>query len=218
MVEPRIVLPHAIGNAHHAHLLIDTLLYGGPFGRVAITLGNAHQGANYGVHATPAEQPERARVVVQDGVGDDARTWCFLAHITLKSNISHIRTLDHLSRRGEGRFAGGSGVGVELRPSLGIFITPETFDPMLGKRTILTKLPGQRIGLMRHNSPLVRATPFGPPMRIHLAQRTDAIPKKVILRSRVHHSLHIKHIKIQSQMNQRVHIIDFHISSNNHPS
>ena len=45
-----------------------------------------------------------------------------------------------------------------------------------------------------------------------------AIPKKVILRSRIHHSLHIKHIKIQSQMNERVHIIDFHISSNNYPS
>ena len=46
----------------------------------------------------------------------------------------------------------------------------------------------------------------------------DAIPKKVILRSRIHHSLNIKHVKIQSQMNERVHIIDFHISSNNHPS
>ena len=55
-------------------------------------------------------------------------------------------------------------------------------------------------------------------MRIHLTKRMDAIPKKVILRSRIHHSLHVKHIKIQSQMNERVHIIDFHISSNNHPS
>ena len=73
---------------------------------------------------------------------------------------------------------------------------------MLGKRTILTKLPGQRIGLMRHNSPLVRATPLSPPMRIHLAERMDAIAKKVILRSRIHHSLNIKHIKIQSQMNE----------------
>ena len=89
---------------------------------------------------------------------------------------------------------------------------------MLGKRTILTKLAGQRIGLMRHNIPLIRATPFGPPMRIHLAQRMNPIPKKVILRSRIHHSLNIKHIKIQSQMNERVHIIDFHISGNNHPS
>ena len=89
---------------------------------------------------------------------------------------------------------------------------------MLGKRTILTKLAGQRIGLMRHNGPLVRATPLGPPMRIHLAQRMDAIAKKVILRSRIHYSLNIKQVKIQSQMNKRVHIIDFHISSNNHPS
>lgn len=55
-------------------------------------------------------------------------------------------------------------------------------------------------------------------MRIHLTERMDAIPKKVILRSRIHHSLHVKQVKIQSQMNERVHIIDFHISSNNHPS
>ena len=55
-------------------------------------------------------------------------------------------------------------------------------------------------------------------MRIHLAQRMDTIAKKVILRSRVHHSLHIEHIEIQSQMNQRVHIIDFHIGGNNHSS
>lgn len=89
---------------------------------------------------------------------------------------------------------------------------------MLGKRSILAKLAGQRIRLMRHNSPLIRATPFGPPMRIHLAQRMNPIPKKVILRSRLHHSLHVKQVKIQSQMNERVHIIDFHISSNNHPS
>ena len=50
------------------------------------------------------------------------------------------------------------------------------------------------------------------------ARGMDAIAKKVILRSRIHHSLHIKQVKIQSQMNERVHIIDFHISSNNHPS
>lgn len=55
-------------------------------------------------------------------------------------------------------------------------------------------------------------------MWIHLTQRMDAIAKKVILRSRVHHSLNIKQVKIQSQMNKRVHIIDFHIGSNNHPS
>ena len=55
-------------------------------------------------------------------------------------------------------------------------------------------------------------------MRIYLAERMNPIPKKVILRSRIHHSLNIKHIKIQSQMNERVHIVDFHISSNNHPS
>ena len=30
--------------------------------------------------------------------------------------------------------------------------------------------------------------------------------------------MNIKQIKIQSQMNKRVHIIDFHISGNNHPS
>ena len=89
---------------------------------------------------------------------------------------------------------------------------------MLGKRTILTKLPSQRIGLMWHNGPLIRATPLSPPMRVHLTQRTHAIAKKVILRSRVHHSLNIKQIKIQSQMNERVHIVDFHIGSNNHPS
>ena len=89
---------------------------------------------------------------------------------------------------------------------------------MLGKRPILTKLAGQRIGFMRHNIPGIRATPLSPPMRIYLAQRMDAIAKKVILRSRVHHSLNIKQIKIQSQMNKRVHIVDFHIGSNNHPS
>ena len=89
---------------------------------------------------------------------------------------------------------------------------------MLRKRPILKKLPSQRIRLMRHNIPLIGTTPLGPPMRIHLAQRMHAIPKKVILRSRIHHSLHVKQVKIQSQMNERVHIIDFHISSNNHPS
>ena len=89
---------------------------------------------------------------------------------------------------------------------------------MLGKRPILTKLPSQRIRLMRHNIPLIRATPFGPPMRIHLAERMNPIPKKVILRSRIHHSLNIKQVEIQSQMNKRVHIIDFHISGNNHSS
>ena len=89
---------------------------------------------------------------------------------------------------------------------------------MLGKRPILTKLPGQRIRLMRHNIPGIRATPLSPPMRIHLAQRMNPIPKKVILRSRIHHSLNIKHIEIQSQMNERVHIVDFHIGSNNHSS
>ena len=89
---------------------------------------------------------------------------------------------------------------------------------MLGKRTILTKLPSQRIGFMRHNSPLIRAPPLSPPMRIHLTERMNPIPKKVILRSRIHHSLNIKQIKIQSQMNKRVHIVDFHIGSNNRPS
>ena len=54
-------------------------------------------------------------------------------------------------------------------------------------------------------------------MRIHFAQRMHAIAKKVILRSRIHHGLHIKQVKIQGQMNERVHIVDFHIGSNNHP-
>ena len=89
---------------------------------------------------------------------------------------------------------------------------------MLRKRPILTKLPGRGIGLMRHNLPLIRATPLSPPIRIYLTKRMNTIPKKVILRSRIHHSLHVKQVKIQSQMNERVHIIDFHISSNNHPS
>ena len=89
---------------------------------------------------------------------------------------------------------------------------------MLGKRTILTKLPCQRIGLMRHDIPGIGAHTFSPPMRIHLAERMNPIPKKVILRSRIHHSLNIKQVEIQSQMNKRVHIIDFHISGNNHPS
>ena len=89
---------------------------------------------------------------------------------------------------------------------------------MLGKRTILTKLAGQWIGLMRHNIPGIRATPLSPPMRIYLAQRMNPIAKKVILRSRIHHSLNIKQVKIQSQMNKRVHIVDFHIGSNNRPS
>ena len=57
MVEPRVVLSHAIGNAHHAHLLIDLLLHGGPLGRGAIALGNTHEGANDRIHTTPAEQP-----------------------------------------------------------------------------------------------------------------------------------------------------------------
>ena len=54
MVEPRIVLPHAIGNAHHAHLLIDTLLHGRPLGRIAIALGNTHERTNNGIHAAPS--------------------------------------------------------------------------------------------------------------------------------------------------------------------
>ena len=132
--------------------------------------------------------------------------------------MSHKRTLDHLRGRGKRRFTGSVRIRLQLRPSLGVLITPETLNPMLGKRTILTKLPSQRIGFMRHNSPLVRATPLSPPMRIHLAQRMHAVAKKVILRSRVHHSLNIKQIKIQSQMNKRVHIVDFHIGSNNRPS
>lgn len=57
MVEPRVILPHTIGNAHHAHLLIDPLLYGGPLERGAIALGNTHEGANDRIHTTPAEQP-----------------------------------------------------------------------------------------------------------------------------------------------------------------
>ena len=202
MVEPRVVLPHTIGNAHNAHLLIDPLLHGGPLGRGTIAFGNTHEGTNDSIHTTPAEQPQRAGVVVHDGIGDDARTGRLLSHITLKSNISHKRTLNHLCGRGEGRLAGGNGIGLQLRPSLGVFVAPKTFDPMLGKRPILAKLAGQRIGLMRHNIPGIGAHTLGPPMRIHLAERMNSIPKKVILRSRIHHSLHIKQIKIQSQMNK----------------
>ena len=217
MVEPRVILPHTIGNAHHAHLLIDLLLHGGPFGCGAVTLGNTHEGTEDRIHATPAEQPQRAGVVIHDGIGNDARTGRFLAHIALEGNVSHKRTLNHLGRRGKRRLVGGDGIGLQLRPSLGVLIAPKTFDPTLGKGPILTKLAGQRIGLVRHNIPGIGARTLGPPMRIHLAQRMDAIAKKVILRSRIHHSLNIKQVKIQSQMNKRVHIIDFHIGSNNHP-
>ena len=218
MVEPRIVLPHAIGNAHHAHLLIDTLLHRRPFGRIAIALSNTHQGANDRIHAAPTEKPKCARIIIQNRLSNHMRTFSFLAHIALKGNIAHKRTFNHLSRRGKRRLTGSGRIRLQLRPSLGILITPETLNPMLRKRSILTKLPSQRIRLMRHNLPLIRATPLGAPMRIHLTKRMSPIPKKVILRSRIHHSLHIKQVKIQSQMNERVHIIDFHISSNNHPS
>ena len=218
MVEPRIVLSYAIGNTHHAHLAINPLLHGRPLGRVAITLGNAHQRTNDRIHAAPTEQPQRAGVIIQNRLRNHARPLSLLAHIALKGNIAYKRTLNHLGRRGKCRLTGSVRIRLQLRPSLGILIAPKALNPMLGKRTILTKLPSQRIGFMRHNSPLIRATPLGPPMRIHLTKCMDPIPKKVILRSRIHHSLHIKHIKIQSQMNERVHIIDFHISSNNHPS
>ena len=218
MVEPRIVLPHAIGNAHHTHLLIDTLLHRRPLRRIAISLSNTHQGANNRIHTAPTKQPKRARIIIQNRLSNHARTFSLLAHIALKGNIPNKGTLNHLSRRGKRRLAGRSRISLQLRPSLGIFITPETLNPMLRKRSILTKLPSQRIRLMRHNIPLIRATPFSSPMRIHLTERMDAIPKKVILRSRIHHSLHVNQVKIQSQMNERVHIIDFHISGNNHPS
>lgn len=218
MVEPRIVLPHAIGNAHHANLLIDMLLHRRPFRRITIALSNTHQGANNGIHAAPAEQPKRTRVIIQDCLSNHARTLSLLTHIALKGNVAHKGTLNHLSRRRKRRLTGSGRISLQLRPSLGIFIAPEALDPMLRKRSILTKLPSRGIRFMGHNIPLIRATPFSPPMRIHLAERMDAIPKKVILRSRIHHSLHIKQVKIQSQMNERVHIIDFHISSNNHPS
>ena len=218
MVEPRIVLPHAIGNAHHTHLLIDTLLHRRPLRRIAISLSNAHQGANDSIHAAPTEQPKRTRVIIQNRLSNHARTFSLLAHIALKGNIPSKGTLNHLSRRGKRRLTGGSGIRLQLRPSLGILIAPKALNPMLRKRSILTKLPSRGIRLMGHNIPLIRATPFSPPMRIHLTERMDAIPKKVILRSRIHHSLHVKQVKIQSQMNERVHIIDFHISSNNHPS
>ena len=218
MVEPRIVLPHAIGNAHHAHLLIDTLLHRRPFGRITIALSNAHERTNNGIHAAPAEQPKRTRVIIQDCLSNHARTLSLLTHIALKGNVAHKGTLNHLSRRRKRRLTGSGRISLQLRPSLGIFIAPEALDPMLRKRSILTKLPSRGIRFMGHNIPLIRATPFSPPMRIHLAERMDAISKKVILRSRIHHSLHIKQVKIQSQMNERVHIIDFHISSNNYPS
>ena len=218
MVEPRIVLPHAIGNAHHAHLLADELLHRRPFGCGAIALSNTHERTNDRIHTAPTEQPKRARIIIQDRLSDHTRALSLLTHIALKGNIPSKRTLNHLSRRGKRRLAGGSRISLQLRPSLGIFITPETLNPVLRKRSILTKLPSRGIRLMRHNIPFIRATPLGPPMRIHLTERMDAIPKKVILRSRIHHSLHIKHVEIQSQMNERVHIIDFHISSNNHPS
>ena len=218
MVEPRIVLPHAIGNAHHTHLLIDTLLHRRPLRRIAISLSNAHERTDDGVHAAPTEQPQRARIIIQNRLFNHARPFSFLTHVTLKGNIAYKRTLNHLSRRGKRRLTGGSGIRLQLRPSLGILIAPKALNPMLRKRPILKKLPSQRIRLMRHNLPLIRATPFSPPMRIHLTERMHAIPKKVILRSRIHHSLHVKQVKIQSQMNERVHIIDFHISSNNHPS
>ena len=64
MVEPRIVLPHTIGNAHHTHLLIDTLLYGGPFGCGAIALSNTHKRTNDGVHTAPTEQPKPTRIII----------------------------------------------------------------------------------------------------------------------------------------------------------
>ncbi len=142
MVEPRVVLSYAIGNAHHAHLPIDSLLHGRPFGRGAITLGNAHEGANDSIHATPAEQPQRARVIVHDGVGDDARPFSLFSHITLKGNISHKGALDHLGGRGKRRLTGSVRIRLQLRPSLGVLIAPKTFDPMLGKRPILAKLAG----------------------------------------------------------------------------
>ena len=204
MVEPRIVLPHAIGNAHHAHLLIDTLLHGRPLGRIAIALGNTHERTNNGIHAAPAEQPKRTRVIIQDCLSNHARTLSLLTHVALKGNVAHKGTLNHLSRRRKRRLTGSGRISLQLRPSLGIFIAPEALDPMLRKRSILTKLPSRGIRFMGHNIPLIRATPFSPPMRIHLAERMDAIPKKVILRSRIHHSLNIKQIKIQSQMNERV--------------
>ena len=218
MVEPRIVLPHAIGNAHHAHLPINPLLHRRPFRRIAIALSNTHERTNDRIHTAPTEQPKRARVIIQDRLSNRARALSLLTHIALKGNIAHKRTLNHLSRRGKRQLAGSSRISLQLRPSLGIFITPEALNPMLRKRPILTKLPSRGIRLMRHNIPFIRATPFSPPMRIHLTERMDAISKKVILRSRIHHSLNIKQVEIQSQMNKRVHIIDFHISGNNHPS
>lgn len=218
MVEPRIVLPHAIGNTHHAHLLIDALLHRRPFGRIAIALSNTHERTNNGIHAAPAEQPKRTRVIIQDRLSNRARALSLLTHIALKGNIAHKRTLNHLSRRGKRRLAGSSRISLQLRPSLGILIAPETLNPMLRKRSILTKLPSKRIRLMRHHIPLIGTVTLGTPMRIHLTERMDAIPKKVILRSRINHSLNIEQVEIQSQMNERVHIIDFHISSNNHPS
>ena len=218
MVEPRIVLPHTIGDAHHTHLLIDALLHRRPFGCGAIALGNAHERTNDRIHTTPAEQPKRAGIIIQNRLRNHARAISLLTHITLKGNIPNKGALNHLSRRGKRRLAGSSRIRLQLRPSLGIFITPETLNPMLRKRSILTKLPSRGIRLMRHNIPFIGATPFSPPMRIHLAKRMHAIPKKVILRSRIHHSPHIEQVEIQSQMNERVHIIDFHISSNNHSS
>ena len=82
------------------------------------------------------------RVVVHDGVGDDARTGRFLAHIALEGNVSHKRVLNHLSRRRKRRLTGRGRICLQLRPSLGIFIAPEALNPMLGKRPILTKLAG----------------------------------------------------------------------------
>ena len=112
MVEPRIVLPHAIGNAHHTHLLIDTLLHRRPLRRIAISLSNTHQGANDRIHPAPTEQPKRARIIIQNSLSNHARTVSLLTHIALKGNIAHKRTLNHLSRRRKRRLT--SSVGISL--------------------------------------------------------------------------------------------------------
>lgn len=106
MVEPRIVLPHTIGNAHHARLLIDALLHERPFGCGAIALSNTHERTNDRIHTAPTEQPKRTWIIIQNRLSNHARPLSLLAHIALKGNIAYKRTLNHLSRRGKRRLAG----------------------------------------------------------------------------------------------------------------
>ena len=110
VVLPGVVLPDAVHDAHHADFRVHPRADILPFGCVAELLGDAHECPYDGVHAAPAQKPERAGVVVEDRALDRVRSRRLPAHVALERDVAHVGAAHQLLGRGEVGLACGPGV------------------------------------------------------------------------------------------------------------